>query len=136
MLYGGDLDPGAADAYNPGWQRNEGGAIFVRFAEQPWGPWSKPEPILEAGDPEEPLADGSQYGPAGVLYHPDCQGERCVPGTPSTLYPPDFVQHGWLYGPNIVECWTTPRDGGADLHWNVSTWNPYQVVLMKTAIRR
>jgi hypothetical protein len=135
MMYGGDLDPGAADSYNPGWQRNEGGAIFVRFAAQPWGPWSKPEPLLHAGDPEEPNAEGSQYRPGGILYHPDCAGDGCVTGSPSSLYPDGFVQYGWVYGPNIIECWTTPREGRVDLYWNVSTWNPYEVVLMKTSVR-
>lgn len=135
MLYGGDLDPGTAEAYNPGYQRNADGAIFVRFAKQPWGPWSKPEPLLRAGDPADPAAEASQYRPGGILYHPDCEGEACVPGSPSSLYPPEYEQYGWLYGPNIVECWTTPRDGGADIYWNVSTWNPYQVVLMKTRFR-
>jgi hypothetical protein len=134
MLYGGDLDPGAADSYNAGWQRNEGGAIFVRFAAQPWGPWSAPEPLFSAGDPQDPDA-ASQYGPGGVLYHPDCEGDACVPPTASTLYPDGFVQYGWLYGPNVIECWTTARDGGADIYWNVSTWNPYEVVLMKTRVR-
>jgi hypothetical protein len=135
MLYGGDLDPGVADSYNPGAQRNEGGAIFARFAEQPWGPWSKPEPLLAAGDLADPNAAGSQYRAGGLLYHPDCHGQACIPGDPSTLYPPEFEQYGWLYGPNIVECWTTPLDGGVDVYWNVSTWNPYQVVLMKTRFR-
>jgi hypothetical protein len=135
MLYGGDLDPGAADSYNPGAARNEGGAIFARFAEQPWGPWSKPAPLLAAGDLADPNAAGSQYRAGGLLYHPDCQGQACIPGDPSTLYPPEFEQYGWLYGPNIIECWTTPRDGGVDVYWNVSTWNPYQVVLMRTRFR-
>jgi hypothetical protein len=135
MLYGGDLDPGTAEAYNPGFERNEDGAIVVRFALQPWGPWSKPEPLLRAGDPANPTAPGPQYQPGGVLYHPECTGDGCVPGDPATLYPPEFEQYGWFYGPNIVECWTTTRDGGADLYWNVSTWNPYQVVLMKTRLQ-
>jgi len=132
MLYGGDLDPGTAAAYNPGVARNEGGAIFVRSAQQPWGPWSKPEPLLSAGDPADPGAAGSQYQAGGVLYHPECEGEGCVPGDPDSLYPPEFEKYGWLYGPNVVECWTTPRAGGADIYWNVSTWNPYEVVLLKT----
>ena len=136
MLYGGDLDPDATDFYNRGAQRNEDGAIFVRFAEQPWGPWSKPEVILAAGDPAEPNRAGSQYAAGGVLYHPDCEGDACVPGDPFTLTGEDIVPYGWLYGANVVDCWTTERGAdGVDLYWNVSTWNPYQVVLMKTRVR-
>jgi hypothetical protein len=52
---------------------------------------------------------------------------------------------GRLYGPNILEEWTedvteqTQRSRGeraVELYWNVSTWNPYQVVLFKTLLRR
>lgn len=52
---------------------------------------------------------------------------------------------GHLYGANIVEEWTedvTDRVSGlakgsraVELYWNVSTWNPYSVVLVKTQLR-
>lgn len=47
---------------------------------------------------------------------------------------------GRLYGVNIIEPWTTPLQSaegevtGVELYWNVSTWNPYQVVLVKTEL--
>lgn len=50
---------------------------------------------------------------------------------------------GRLYAPNILEEWTEDvteppaRERGersAELYWNVSTWNPYQVVLIKTQL--
>jgi hypothetical protein len=38
---------------------------------------------------------------------------------------------------NIVDCWTEDRKHvKVDLYWNVSTHNPYQVVLMKTPLAR
>jgi hypothetical protein len=50
-----------------------------------------------------------------------------------------------LYGANIIDAWTDdvtarlpdlPADERAvELYWNVSTWNPYQVVLLKTQLR-
>ena len=53
---------------------------------------------------------------------------------------------GHLYGANIIEQWTqdvTDQTPGlaadervAEMYWNVSTWNPYQVVLVKTQLRR
>jgi hypothetical protein len=52
---------------------------------------------------------------------------------------------GHLYGVNVIESWTddvTARIPGlvageraVELYWNVSTWNPYQVVIMKTQLR-
>jgi hypothetical protein len=133
LIYGGDLDLGVARYYNPGAARDPDGAIQIRFAEQPWGPWSPVQPLLRAGDPEHPELDGGQYAPGGILYHPMCTGEACVAGEPPD--PGLTTNWGWLYAPNVIDCWTTARDaGGVDLYWNVSTFSPYQVVLMRTRI--
>ncbi|HMI93711.1 MAG TPA: hypothetical protein VK509_20195 [Polyangiales bacterium] len=50
-----------------------------------------------------------------------------------------------LYGANIIDAWTddvTERvpdlvqgERAVELYWNVSSWNPYQVVLLKTQLR-
>jgi hypothetical protein len=50
-----------------------------------------------------------------------------------------------LYGTNIIDAWTedvsaqlpdlAPDERAVELYWNVSTWNPYQVVLLKTQLR-
>ncbi len=52
---------------------------------------------------------------------------------------------GHLYGANIIESWTEDVTSGVtglpageravEVYWNISTWNPYQVVLMKTQLR-
>jgi hypothetical protein len=40
------------------------------------------------------------------------------------------------YGPSIIDAWTASHDDGTtDIDWFLSTWNPYQVVLMKTTFR-
>jgi hypothetical protein len=137
MLYGGDLDPAIAAAYNPGSTRDPDGAIQIRFADQPWGPWSPPQPVLRGGDPSQPFAPGSQYAEGGILFHPACTGPNCVPGNPPDFSTRGVAPYGFLYGPNIIDCWTEARPGDqADLYWNVSTWNPYQVVLIKTRVIR
>lgn len=56
-----------------------------------------------------------------------------------------FDQSGHLYGAAIVESWTqevtdalpdvAPGDRAVELYWNVSTWNPYQALLVKTQLR-
>lgn len=64
-----------------------------------------------------------------------CTVADCVPGGQPPL--PGALTVGGLYGPNIVDCWTEDRKHGqVDLYWNVSTSNPYQVVLMKTRLAR
>jgi prepilin-type processing-associated H-X9-DG protein len=106
------------------------GAIRMRTADDPWGPWSPPADVIVGGDAEQrPLAD--QYAPGGVLHHPACTGERCQP--PSVYMMKG--DYGWLYGANIIEEWTRPAGNGVDVIWNASTWDPYRVILLRTRIK-
>ena len=106
------------------------GAMRMRTADFPWGPWSPPADLIVGGDADRrPTAD--QYGPGGVLYHPACAREGCASGTQRAGQAGDY---GWLYGANIIEEWTTRAAGGVDVIWNASTWNPYRVILLRTHI--
>jgi hypothetical protein len=141
MLYGGDL----ADylLLNPSDSRASWaqGAIYLRFADHPWGPFSPPVPHLLAGDPKQPHAGN---GPGGFLFHPECVDTpelRCARS--DTHRPPDvaldcqvqILDPGRLYQPNIIDDYTQPNAGGGlDIVWNVSTWNPYGVQLVKTSL--
>jgi hypothetical protein len=71
-----------------------------------------------------------------MLHHPACSGANCIPGEDADSHL--LTPYGFLYGPNIFDAWTTPREAGkaVDVYWNVSTWNPYQTVLLRTRIRR
>jgi hypothetical protein len=142
MMYGGDLadylliDPvSSRTAHAPG-------SIVMRFAEQPWGPFSLPMVHLSPGSP---LRVGDPYGPGGHLYHPDCvdQGASlCAPSDPRRPLdtaidgcPFAFPDPGRLYAPNIIDNYMQrTADGGLDVLWNVSTWNPYAVQLLKTTL--
>jgi hypothetical protein len=144
MLYGGDLadyllaDPAHARPAPPG-------AIRIRFAEHPWGPWSAPEPLLLPGDP---LVAGDPYGPGGVLFHAACQDRppllcaRSDPSRPTDAFFPGCPElgrtfdAGRFYAPNVIDAYTRPDGtGGVDVFWNVSTWNPYSVVFVRTTLR-
>lgn len=59
--------------------------------------------------------------------------DTLVPGCPA---PPVQMDVGHFYAPNIIDEYTR-RIGENELEiiWNVSTWNPYQVILVKTRIR-
>lgn len=110
------------------------GSIRMRFADHPWGPWSPPQDLI-GGDPHDgPIG---QYGPAGLLRHTECTQADCADhtDTPETLaYREDEI--GFFYAPNIVEEWTVADEDGVTLTWNVSTWDPYRVALLKTRLRR
>jgi hypothetical protein len=118
---------------------------MMRFAEHPWGPWTPPRPLLAPGDPSQA---GDPYGPGGFLYHFACQdapGSSCARTDPvrpidsllsSCQTPIVQTDVGRLYGSNIIDPYTARNgDDGLDVFWNVSTWNPYGVVLLKTTFR-
>lgn len=145
MLYGGD----ASDAllYDAACTRATGaqGAIVIRFADHPWGPWS---PAMQHLLPGNPHHVGDARGPGGILFHPDCKDQPpalCAPPDaqstadallPGCIGPRTQPDPGRLYGVAIIDNYTSPHaDDGLDMFWNVSTWNPYSVVLMKTTIR-
>ena len=108
------------------------GAIRMRTADHPWGPWSPPQDVLAAGDPDAPPA--GQYGPGGMLNHPDCRAETCAPHTDSPFYGDD--EYGFFYSANIIVPWTrVAEDGAVEIIWNASTWDPYRVSLFRTRIR-
>jgi hypothetical protein len=60
--------------------------------------------------------------------------------TLQTLGPPHVVfNYGYAYGPNIVEPWIMQDPNDANrviMQWNVSTWNPYQVILVQTRFQK
>jgi hypothetical protein len=141
MMYGGDVgDFMLADPQGTRSTPNSG-AVVVRFAEHPWGPWSTERPHLTPGSPAKV---GDMYGPGGIMFHPDCKdqgGERCAPYDPYTLSPIGLCQMnittepGRLYSPNIIDRYTRANArGGLDISWVVSTWNPYTVVLFESSI--
>jgi hypothetical protein len=133
MFYGGDL---AARAFpiivgkDAKVVPDPEGALHVRYADQPWGPWSAPEQMFKAVDLQNPSAGAAADG--GILHRPSCKGDACAPHEPG--YNND-AEIGALYSPAIIEPWTTVSESGAvDLYWAVSTWDPYQVMLMKSRL--
>jgi hypothetical protein len=144
MLYGGDVpdgllvDPNAANA------QGTRGPVRVRFADWPWGPFSPAQVYLSPGSPS---TRGDPYGPGGFLYNVACQdqpdapcartdpvrpADSVVPGCPTPAIQLDI---GRLYGVNIIDAYTqADPEGGLAVAWNVSTWNPYGVVLMRSRV--
>jgi hypothetical protein len=145
MIYGGDQTSNAlVDPQKAEWPEAPG-AVAMRFADHPWGPWTTPKPHLLTGSPKKV---GDNFGPGGELYHYDCKDKapaRCartdpvrpfeafIPGCPA----PDVeMDIGHFYSANIIDEYTARNgDDGLDVIWNISAWNPYKVILLKTTIR-
>lgn len=108
------------------------GAVRMRSADHPWGPWTPPQDVLVVGDP----AGGpqGQYGPGGALRHSDCKVSGCAPHSDIFVYHAN--EYGFFYSVNIIEQWIRPAGEGVDIIWNASTWDPYRVVLLRTRIHK
>jgi len=107
------------------------GAMRMRTADNPWGPWTPPQDLIAGGDPDDEILR-DQYAVGGVLHHPRCAREGCAPRTNSPQLPPG--DYGFLYGANIIEQWIKPVGDSVDVIWNASTWDPYRVILLRTRI--
>ena len=103
--------------------RSPRGIIF-RYSVTPWGPWSEAQNIL---DPQRDRISEfihqarSNDGLAGPVIGP--------PGTD-----PEAVQGG-MYAPYVIERFTKLDGGRLTIYFVLSTWNPYVVVLMKSAFK-
>ena len=110
---------------------NCGGAIKARSAPEPWGPWSAPIVLLSAAhDPW--VACTLVMTPAGC------------PGLVRRNYWPTLPNGnavmGGFYAPFVLNRYTqatasaATKAGQATIYWIVSTWNPYNVVVMQSTL--
>jgi hypothetical protein len=133
MIYGGSV----VDFNNPddtaGQSQPVPGALYARFARDAWGPWTDAVPVLTEEQVAQDMVCGKR-APTGCLPPPD------PPIRPGCLEVVDPRGGGALYGANIIDQLTrrvraeTGRGRAADVFWNLSTWHPYGVVLIKTHI--
>jgi hypothetical protein len=128
------------------------------------GAWSEPFPVLSreraaeylACDPGAPealpgcSAERDSNRPLerllaaadfdAVLDDPGAVTSACLSGETliTAQYELSGDAGGHLYGVNILDAWTQSVDKGskraAEIYWNVSAWNPYQVALIKTRL--
>jgi len=99
--------------------------VAMRVARAPWGPWSAPATVLGA----EAL-EGCKL----VMAPHGCPGHRDY--WPALRRGDDFEQ-GHFYAPFVLNRYTSPGEepNSTTLYWLLSTWNPYQVSVMRTTIR-
>lgn len=125
-------------AYNCARERTapDGGVIpqyvLVRAARHPEGPWSAPVTIMSAED-----------GYRDFIYSGGDDVQLDEEHLVDPVFAPDgtimsFVsrQKGDVYGPYLIPQWfSEPAPGEYEIVYTISSWNPYQVHLMKTVLR-
>ncbi len=101
--------------------------ILFSYSRTPWGPWSEPQILFNA------VRDGAlgkfihnpRAEPDDGLAGPVIGKGRANPG----------AVHGGAYAPYVIERFTKLEGSELSLHYVLSTWNPYVVVLMKSRLR-
>jgi hypothetical protein len=105
------------------------GGIWARIAPAPWGPWSAPARILSRDD---------DVACRLVMVADGCGSRRDF--WPARRRGGKFVA-GNFYAPYVLDRYTSAA--GADvgprrstIYWLVSSWNPYEVTVMRTTLQR
>jgi hypothetical protein len=104
------------------------GGIEARVAPAPWGPWSPPTRILSGDD---------HVGCRLLMTEEGCGNLRDF--WPKKQRDGKFVAGG-LYAPYVLDRYTTAMTttglgSSATIYWLVSTWNPYEVTVMRTTLQ-
>ncbi len=99
--------------------------IYMRLAEQPWGPWSTPQTVFN------PIRDEGYCH----FIHRAVTPER--PACDDLSGPKRLTVWGGDYGPYFISRFTTGDEarGISTFYYTLDTWNPYGQVIMKTTIR-
>jgi len=104
--------------------------ILARVAPAPWGPWSGASVLLNAS------RDGSW---CHLLWQVPGTGNGCDTRT-NEWKDATGRQDGDFYAPFVMERYSTsiktylPFRRSASVYWLLSTWNPYQVIVMNTTL--
>ena len=115
------------DQLEAGYNRRNGRGIYLRTADKPWGPWSEPHRIFSPGE----------EGYCKFMYATfmPCEGKGPNPHDRSQLNDNNEISNGGEYAPFLIPSYTKFDGDTLSLYWVMSTWNPYQVVLMRTHVR-
>ena len=94
--------------------------INFRVANQPWGPWSEAQVLFH------PWEDGGYCH----FMHVSWEFQNC-----DSVHDPNRENvWGGEYGPYLIPGYTFGDDGRTTIYYVMSTWNPYNVVLMKSTL--
>jgi Domain of unknown function (DUF4185) len=114
--------------YDGGRQSAKTKGEYFTYARQPWGPWATPQLIFSQG----------RDGAYGVWVHnpsivPDPPGDGLNGPVIGTLQGADpYTTAGGCFAPLMIERFTKVSADTLTIYYDLSTWNPYTVVLMRS----
>jgi hypothetical protein len=96
--------------------------ITLRSAKAPWGPWSEGTVLFEPG----------RDNGYGHFMHISSKGKK---KTDALSDPKRDDEWGGEYGPYIMSRYTSGAEGHCRIYYTMSTWNPYQVMVMQSDLK-
>ncbi len=101
--------------HNADWpaDRASVGGVVMHWAEHPWGPWSAGSVAFSVND-----------GLGKFMHLPN------VDHTQEGFGIDRSAELGGMYGPYQIPHYAQPANGGVQIYFTMSAWNPYQVMLM------
>lgn len=96
--------------------------INMRSAVHPWGPWSESTLIFDAWRDQG----------YGHFMHISSKFKK---NADNLSDPNEEEKWGGEYGPYIMVRYTIMVDGNCRIYYTMSTWNPYQVMVMRSDLR-
>jgi uncharacterized protein DUF4185 len=101
-----------------------GNAVWMRVARNPWGPWSRRRQVLDW----KLDGMGRRNGANHFIHDPDFND-----GVGDCLFTQQCQSGGDAYAPYLYDAKVV--GDLAILRYTLSTWNPYQVMLMQHEVR-
>lgn len=130
-------------AFSGGLNGRATAGLYVTYAAKPWGPWSTPQLVFNACR-DHGQGDFIRYYyttsaddfcpsamPSGAHPAPDGAGPAGPTIGPQTLNDPQTTVGGG-FSPQMIERFTEIEGDTLKIFYNMSTWNPYAVVLMES----
>ena len=96
--------------------------ITLRSARAPWGPWSSGVVIFDPG----------RDNGYGHFMHISSKAKK---NADDLSDPKRQEEWGGEYGPYIMSRFTTGTGGRCRIYFTMSTWNPYQVMVMRSDLK-
>jgi Domain of unknown function (DUF4185) len=96
--------------------------ITMRSAMQPWGPWSAGTVIFDPG----------RDNGYGHFMHISSKEKK---NADALSDPTREAEWGGEYGPYLMARFTAEIDGHCRIYYTMSTWNPYQVMVMRSDLK-
>jgi hypothetical protein len=104
--------------------------ILYRTADKPWGPWSEANVLFD------PRRDAGYCYFMHDQYSATCPSDGANPQDNLVSRAFGADSYGGEYGPYVIDAYTKgdAKTHRSTIYFTLSTWNPYQVVLMKATL--